>query len=72
MYGDAFMSAGMKGSMNIFYQSSVGTLTAIPITLETVRSWLDIYRERHILCRATGANPVSPKLFGNYFIREDE
>ena len=31
MFGDAFMSAGMKGSLDIymFCQSSAGTLTAI-------------------------------------------
>ena len=31
---------------------------------------LNIYRERRNLCQATGANPASPKLFGNcLFVR---
>ena len=40
MYGDAFMSAGMKGSMDIymFCQSSAGTLTATE-KLRTVRMY---------------------------------
>ena len=38
------------------------------VKLRTVRIRLDIYRERRNLCHATGANPVSPKLFGSCFI----
>ena len=41
------------------------------VKLRTVRIRLDIYRERRNLCHATGANPVSPKLFGSCFVCED-
>ena len=36
--------------------------------LKTNRIQLNIYRERRNLCYATGANPVSPKLFGSCFV----
>ena len=41
------------------------------VKLRTVRIRLDIYRERRNLCQSTGANPVSPKLFGSCFVCED-
>jgi len=42
------------------------------VKLRTVIIWLNIYMERHNLCYATGANPVSPKLFGSCLFCEDE
>src|SRR6185312_5292233 len=41
------------------------------VKLRTNRIRLNIYRERRNLCHATGANPVSPKLFGSCFVCED-
>ena len=62
------MSTGMKVSMNIYALSIFCSYT----NHDYVRSVLDIYRERRKLWQATSANPVSPKLFGNYFSCEDE
>ena len=67
------MSAGMKGSMNINALSIFCRYTNHDyVKIRTDRTRLDIYRERCKLCHATGANPVSPNLFGNCFPCEDE
>ena len=66
------MSAGTKGlvvNIYIFMLSILCRYTDHDCDrLRTNRIWLVIYRERRNLCQATGADPVSPKLFGNCFV----
>ena len=68
------MSAGVKGSMDIYmlYQSSAGTLTAITISLRMVRVFSTSYYSERRIVYATETNFINPKLFGNYFFCEDE
>ena len=67
-----FMNAGTKGPVvNIYiYMLTILCRYANPDfdRLITNRIRLNIYRERRNLCHATGANPVSPKLFGSCFV----
>ena len=69
------MSAGTKGPVvNIYiYMLFIFCKYANPDCdrLRTSSIRLVIYRERRNLCHATGANPVSPKLFGSCFVCED-
>ena len=71
------MSAGTKGPVvNIYiylFMLFISCRYANPDfdRLRTNRTRLNIYRERRNLCQATGANPVSPKLFGSCFVCED-
>ena len=68
------MSAGTKGPVvNIYiylFMLFISCRYANPDfdRLRTNRIRLNIYRERRNLCQATGANPVSPKLFGSCFV----
>ena len=66
------MSAGTKGPVvNIYiFMLFISCRYANPDfdRLRMNRIRLNIYRERRNLCHATGANPVSPKLFGSCFV----